>query len=75
MVVVVRFVCLFFLEMRLGVIEVIKLLVFFFIEFIFLEVNVVMDLFCFKYYFIIIYFWRFLFCCFNGSGRASGMSG
>lgn len=47
MAAVVRLVCLFFPEMRLGVIEVIKLLVFFPIEFILLEVNVAMDLFCY----------------------------
>lgn len=75
MAAVVRLVCLFFPEMRLGVIEVIKLLFFISIEFILLEVNVAMDLFCFKYYFIITWFWRFLFCRLYGSGRASGMSG
>lgn len=75
MAAVVRLVCLFFPEMRLGVIEVIKLLGFFSIEFILLEVNVAMDLFCYLNYFIITCFWRFLFCHLYGSGHASGMSG
>lgn len=73
MTAVVRVVCLFFPEMRLGVIEVIKLLVCFPLNL--LEVNVAMDLFCFKYYSIITCFWRFLFCHLYGSGHASGMSG
>lgn len=47
MAAVVRLLCLFFPEMRLGVIEVIKLLFFISIEFMLLEVNVAMVLFCF----------------------------
>lgn len=75
MAAVVRLVCLFFPEMRLGVIEVIKLLFFISIEFILLEVNVAMELFCYLNYFIITCFWRFLFCRLYGSGHASGMPG